>query len=210
MKLMAKYLPTEVRHLRHPMFGLAPRILKKCGAIIVSCINEFLEANGVTPEGDFPIVLEEKEEIELMLSQDAGVTHTSDNNGGGSSSSSCKKNSSNESYSNDIDRSNNFDSKSNSSNSISSKKRKVVSKFFSPTNAVDDAEIMNMNTYSSQNDFDMSYGNNNSTSINNTNQGIKTKKRRLKEFADDKATDNVNLVNGTTSVMEEYDFDIDW
>ena len=144
-----------------------------------------------------------------MLSQDAGVIHTSNNNGGDGSSS-CKKKLNNKSYSNDIDRSNNLDSKSNSSNSSSSKKRKVVSKFFSPTNAAVDAESMNMNDYSSQNDFDMSYGNINSTSINNTNQGIKTKKRRLKSFADDKTTDNVNLVNGTTSVMEEYDFDIDW
>ena len=50
---MAKYVPTELKHLKHSMFELAPNVQKKYGAAIVRCIVEFVENHDVHLEGNF-------------------------------------------------------------------------------------------------------------------------------------------------------------
>ena len=173
---MAKYVPTDIVHFKHPMFKMVPNIQKMIGPELIRSINTFIKEKNINLVNEFPQMTEKEQEFDTLMSQDVRII---DNNQTNSSSSSSRENVIN-----------------------NSRKRKKSSLYFSPTGESNQNETttMKMNNYNSQNDGGFSNSNDN----NNYPNIQKKKKKKLKTF-DDGDNNNNNSVNADVDMFGDDD-----
>ena len=173
---MAKYVPTDIVHFKHPMFKMVPNIQKMIGPELIRSINTFIKEKNINLVNEFPQMTEKEQEFDILMSQDVRII---DNNQTNSSSSSS--------------------SRENVINN--SRKRKKSSLYFSPTGESNQNETttMKMNNYNSQNDGGFSNSNDN----NNYGNVQKKKKKKLKTFDD--GDNNNNSVNADVDMFGDDD-----